>query len=70
LISKIESTQESPQGPIQITFEFSSFEPYGTVKLPIIITQTTPFFIVESSNMFYVNEPIDDSKFIPEKANK
>lgn len=70
LLSKIESTQEGPQGPMQVTSTFSDYEPFGTIKLPLASSQITPMFVIETSNMYYVNETLDDSKFIPEKAKK
>jgi hypothetical protein len=70
LLSKIESSEETPQGPMQITYTFADYEPFGSVKLPLTASQITPFFTIEMSNMFFVNEAIDDAKFIPEKANK
>jgi predicted Zn-dependent peptidase len=70
LLSKIELTAEGFQGPVQVSVSYSGYEPFGGVKLPISEAQVSPYYSIESSNIFYINEPIDDSKFIPEKANK
>lgn len=66
-LSKIELTDEGPKGPVNITMEYSSYEPFSGIKLPMVQTMTNPFLSIEASNIFYINEPIDDSKFIPEQ---
>ncbi|OGU56361.1 MAG: hypothetical protein A2X64_10980 [Ignavibacteria bacterium GWF2_33_9] len=65
LLTKIESSQEGPRGPMQITFVFSDYEPFGSVKFPLTTVQTTPFFSVEASNLYTVNGEIDDASFAP-----
>ena len=67
LLNKIESSEETPQGPMPVTITFGNYEKAGGVMLPKLLETTFPMFTIKVNNSHKVNEPIEDSIFSTEK---
>lgn len=67
LIKKIEATQDSPQGPIEIVSTYSQYENISGIKYPMKVEVSTPFYQLELDNVVFFNIPVDDSTFSPNK---
>lgn len=67
LIKKIEATQDSPQGPIEIVSTYSQYEIISGIKYPMRVEVSTPFYQLELDNVVFFNIPVDDSTFTPNK---
>ena len=67
LIKKMEATQDSPQGPIEVVSEYSQYESIEGLKYPLRVVVSTPFYQLELDNVVFFNVPIDDDVFTPNK---
>jgi predicted Zn-dependent peptidase len=67
LPSKRVSTEQGPQGPIEIVEEFNNYENFNGIKFPMNITVSNPYYSIELNNNVYINQPVDDSTFEPKK---
>lgn len=61
------STEQGPQGPIEIVEEFSDYENFNGIKYPLNLTVSNPYYTIELNNNVYVNPQVDDSTFEPKK---
>jgi predicted Zn-dependent peptidase/outer membrane lipoprotein-sorting protein len=61
---------EGPQGPMEISQEYSNFETFNGVKLPITIVITNPYYSSELNNNYWINQDVDDAIFTPKDENK
>ncbi|MDP2363799.1 MAG: pitrilysin family protein, partial [Ignavibacteria bacterium] len=66
LLNKVESNEETPQGPMPVTITFGNYEKVNGVMLPKLLETTFPMFSIKVINTHKVNEPIDDSIFSTE----
>lgn len=66
LLDKIETTQETPQGPMDISLEFKEYEDFKGVKLPLKQITTTPMFSTTVDAVYWVNTEIPESTFKPQ----
>ncbi|MBL7997430.1 MAG: insulinase family protein [Candidatus Kapabacteria bacterium] len=67
LLSRVDKTQNTPQGPIVITQRFSNYENTGGVMLPKTERQESPFFTVITESTYEVNTPVNDTEFTAPK---
>ncbi len=67
LIKKMEATQDSPQGPIEVVSEYSQYESIDGMKYPLRVVVSTPFYQLELDNVVFFNVPIEDDVFTPNK---
>ncbi len=67
LLEKIESTEDTPQGPIPITTTMEKWEKVGNYYFPMVVKNTNPMFNIEVENTYQLNLPLDDSIFVPSK---
>ncbi len=67
LIKKIEATQDSPQGPIEVVSVYSQYESINGINYPLRVEVSTPFYQLELDNVVFFNIPIEDSTFSPSK---
>lgn len=67
LINQIETTEETPQGPIPVTSTYSKWEKVGEFFFPLKVKNTNPMFTVELDNTYKLNEEINDDEFTPKK---
>ncbi|ROL57017.1 insulinase family protein [Bacteroidetes/Chlorobi group bacterium Naka2016] len=67
LINQIESTEDTPQGPIPVTTEYSKWEKVGNFLFPSKVKNTNPMFTVELEQNIKLNEEIGEEEFTPSK---
>jgi predicted Zn-dependent peptidase len=67
LIEKIESTEDTPQGPIPVTTTFEKWEKIDNYYFPMLVKTTNPMFDMEVENAYQLNVPFDDNTFTPNK---
>ncbi|TAL67320.1 MAG: insulinase family protein [Bacteroidetes bacterium] len=67
LLMKVESTNDSPQGPIPNTVEYSNYTSVEGVKFPMTWKSSNPMFTITLENNFLLNQPVEDSIFTPNK---
>jgi zinc protease len=67
LLTKLEQTKDTPQGPIPSTIEFSDYITVNGIKLPKTIKSTNPMFTMSMDFRYIINQPLDDSLFAPKK---
>jgi hypothetical protein len=65
LLMKIESTKETPQGPIPSTVEYSNYILIDGVKLPKTLKSSNPMFTMTMENKYTINQPVEDNIFVP-----
>ena len=67
LVSKVESIEDTPQGPVPNTVEFLEYVTVDGVKLPKVLKSTNPMFTMKFESNYNVNPQVDDSIFVPKK---
>lgn len=67
LIEKIESTEDTPQGPIPITTTLEKWEKVDNYYFPVLVKTTNPMFSIEVENSYQLNVSFDDTNFAPGK---
>jgi len=67
LITKIETTQDTPQGPMEIISTYSQYETINGIKYPLRVEVNTPFYQLDLDNVVYFNIPVDQSTFAPKQ---
>jgi predicted Zn-dependent peptidase/outer membrane lipoprotein-sorting protein len=65
LISKIEWLEDTPQGKLAITTEYTDYKKINNISVPMKITTSNPMFSMTFDNQYKFNEEIDDSVFQP-----
>ena len=65
LLMKVESTKETPQGPIPSTVELSNYTVIDGVKFPMTLKSSNPVFSMTLESHYTFNQPVDDSLFVP-----
>ena len=65
-LDKIETTQQTPQGPMDISLEFKEYEDFKGVKLPLKQITTTPMFSTTVDAVYWVNTELPESTFKPQ----
>jgi len=66
LINQIETTEDTPQGPIPVTSNYIKWDTVDGFVFPSKVKNTNPMFTVEVENVVKLNEKIDDSEFQPQ----
>lgn len=65
ILNKLESVENTPQGPIPVTIEYKKWDNVDGFLFPIAIKTTNPMFTVEIENNFQINPEIDETEFKP-----
>ena len=65
LINKIESTEQTDQGPMPITENFKEYTKYGDIMMPKFTETTNPMFTIKVENAYKFNVPVNDTEFAP-----
>lgn len=65
LINQIESTENTPQGPIPVTTKFIKWGNFDGFKFPVKQNNSNPMFSVDLENHIRLNVEFDDSEFRP-----
>ncbi|MGC9077561.1 MAG: M16 family metallopeptidase [Candidatus Kapaibacteriota bacterium] len=65
LISQIETTEDTPQGPIPVTSTYTKWDKVDNYFFPVKVKNTNPMFSVEIESKFKLNEEISDTEFSP-----
>jgi len=65
LLDKIETTQSTPQGPLDISIEFKEYEDFKGIKLPLKQITTTPMFSTTVDANYWINPDLSDESFQP-----
>ncbi|MEN6510372.1 MAG: hypothetical protein ABFD00_00865, partial [Chloroherpetonaceae bacterium] len=65
LLDKIEATQVTEQGPMDITIEFKEYEDFKGIKLPLKQITTTPMYTTTLDAVYWINPDISDETFQP-----
>ncbi len=67
LLMKVESTKDTPQGPIPSTVEFSNYTTIEGVKFPLTLKSSNPMFSMTMESHYTLNQAVDDSLFVPKE---
>lgn len=69
LVTKIESTADTPQGAMPVVEEYKDYTNVGGVQLPRSITTTMAggAMVIQMENSFEANPSVSDSEFAPSK---
>lgn len=67
LVTKIETTQDSPQGPMDVVSTYSQYESINGIKYPLKVEVSTPFYQLDLDNVVYFNVPVDETTFSPKQ---
>lgn len=67
LITKIEKTEDSPQGPFEIVQVYSQYETINGIKYPLRVEVSSPFYSLDMDYVVHFNQEIDDSTFAPKE---
>ncbi|MCX7908502.1 MAG: insulinase family protein [Ignavibacteria bacterium] len=65
LINQIESTEETPQGPIPVTTKYLKWDKFGNFLFPSKQSNSNPMFSVELENFVRLNVELEDNEFQP-----
>ena len=65
LLDKIEASQVTEQGPMDITMEFKEYEDFKGIKLPLKQITTTPMYTTTLDAVYWINPDISDETFQP-----
>ena len=65
LLVKIESTEDTPQGPVPSTVELSDYTTIEGVMFPMTLKSANPMFSMTMESHYTINQPVDDSLFAP-----
>lgn len=65
LINKIETTEQTPQGPIPVTTLYKEWQNINGFIFPIKTKSTNPMFSVEMESTVELNPEIDENEFQP-----
>ena len=65
LVSKIQQTATTPQGPLDLTISYSEYETIKGVKYPMKHEMSNPYYTIISESVIYFNEPIAPDTFEP-----
>ena len=65
LINKIDTKEESLQGPIILTEKLSNYQPFGSILLPTEVENFSPVYTSSITYTYKINENILDSEFLP-----
>ncbi len=67
LVSKIQQTATTPQGPLDIAISYSEYETIKGVKYPMKNEMSNPYYTITSESVIYFNEPVTPDTFEPKK---
>ncbi|MBI5324548.1 MAG: insulinase family protein [Ignavibacteriae bacterium] len=67
LLMKVESTEDTPQGPVPSTIEYLDYISIEGVKFPKTLKSTNPMFSMTLENHYTINQPVEDIFFTPNK---
>lgn len=65
LLMKIESTKDTPQGPVPSTVELSNYTNIEGVKFPLTLKSSNPMFSMTMESHYTINQTVEDSIFAP-----
>lgn len=65
LLNKIETIENTPQGPVPVTTEYKKWENIDGYLFPVFFKTTNPMFTIEVENHVQINPEIDDKEFVP-----
>lgn len=66
LLDKIEATEATEQGPMDISIEFKEYEDFKGIKLPLKQITITPMFTTTLDAVYWINTDISDGIFQPQ----
>jgi hypothetical protein len=67
LVSKIQQTATTPQGPMDITITYSEYETIKGVKYPMRSEMSNPYYSLISESVIYFNDPVTPDTFQPKQ---
>lgn len=67
LVNQIETTEDTPQGPIPVTTKYLKWERFGNFLFPKKQVNSNPMFSVELENQVSLNIEFDENEFQPGK---
>jgi hypothetical protein len=67
LVSKIQQTATTPQGPMEITTTYSEYETIKGVKYPMRSEMSNPYYSLISESVIYFNDPVTPDTFQPKQ---
>lgn len=67
ILNKLESIENTPQGPIPVTIEYTKWDSVEGLLLPVAIKTINPMFTVEVVNSFQINPELEETEFNPNR---